>query len=159
MVTFPVESERLYWIQLIVMLGLILEAASKTVIFVMIVPPRMIIKVKTIAANLNTWNEMNNSQPPAWKHYVLYIQWRPPDITPQMSPNEQVSSDHHQISLAGGPHVWYPRSESGLKVWCLGEIGYPTMWHISWYIWCYIPYFREHTDTCENIAFPQLCGR
>ena len=43
------------------MLSLILEAAIKTVIFVMIVPPRMIINVKTIAANLKTWKEMRNN--------------------------------------------------------------------------------------------------
>ena len=32
---------------------------------------------------------------------VLQFQWPPPDVIPRMKKFEGVSSDHHQISLAG----------------------------------------------------------
>ena len=61
--------------------------------------------------------------------YMLQFQWPPPGVAlagvgvipgPQMNKFEQVSSDHHQMSL---PRGGVPRS----VVW--GR-GYPTMWPI-----------------------------
>ena len=43
--------------------------------------------------------------PPPLKLCMLQFQWPPPDVTPgdpQMNKFDQVSSDHHQMSLAGG---------------------------------------------------------
>ena len=50
--------------------------------------------------------------PPAWKPYVLHFQFRLPDVAeggggagPQMNKFEQVSNDHHSMSLAEGGEV------------------------------------------------------
>ena len=54
------------------------------------------------------------------------LQWPPPDVAPGerdslINKFEQFSSDDHQISLAGGSHVWCPLGQArarGSHVWC-----------------------------------------
>ena len=69
---------------------------------------------------------------------------------PKMNKLEQVSSDHHQMSLAG---AGYPRREGiGYPTWQEG--GYPIPW-CMW--WCHLPYPPSPTDIC--ITSPQLLLR
>ena len=97
---------------------------------------------------------------------------------------EQVSSDHHQMSLArggGSPNEqvwtglqwsptdatsrgWVPRSDvqghgrvEGYPTWPFlwWGGGYPAMWPIPWCIWCFPPHSHEQTVACENITFLQ----
>ena len=51
--------------------------------------------------------------------------------------------------------------------WGLGAPGsmggmYPTMWHFTWFMWCYLtpsPMTEWRTDACERITFPSLLLR
>ena len=64
---------------------------------------------------------------------MLQFQWPPPDVTPggpQVNKFEQVSSEHHQMSLARGPQMnkfeqvsndHHQMSQEGLLVWCQGS--------------------------------------
>ena len=133
-----------------------------------------------------------------------------------MNKFEQVSSDHHQMSLAGGfpglmsrssgrfgggatplrPKIfsisrsfsqnlaksyvgaplegWRPLRWGIMDPPLQGDLshgaggiipdlsrGYPTLWPIPWWIWCYLYPFPPWTDkhTCENITFLQLWWR
>ena len=62
--------------------------------------------------------------PHAWNRCMLQFQLTPPDVNtvigPQMNKFEQVSVDHHQMSLMSF------------------ERGYHTMWPIPWCILCYL---------------------
>ena len=60
---------------------------------------------------------------------------------PKVKKFEQISSDHHQMSVAGG-------------VGCWGEGILPC--DLSHGTFDYIPHLCEHTHVCENCTFPKL---
>ena len=92
---------------------------------------------------------------PAWKLFMIQLQLPPPDVTPggrvdpQMNKFVQVSSDDHQMLLAGG------RS--------LGLMSGGILYHVTYLmVYLLLPYPHPHPPgqndwrrgACENITFP-----
>ena len=106
---------------------------------------------------------------PAWKPYVVPVsvattichgggglfrspneqvwtglRWSPPDVT------SRGAKSWGLMTRGGGQGV-------SPQVWCPGWRGYPTMWPISWCIWCYLnPSLVNRHTPMHNITFPQL---
>ena len=94
---------------------------------------------------------------------MLQFHWPLSDVTTggggqQMNTFEQVSNDHHQMSLAGGTQVWCPERgtlpdlfREGGSLPDLSQGGCPTTWPIPWCISCYHP---THEDKCLWKHYP-----
>ena len=82
-------------------------------------------------------------------------------IGPKMNKFEQVSSGHHQMSLAGAwAEGWVCHPGDGALGYVQrggGQGVASPIWAIPWCIWCTYSPVDRMTDTCENITFPQLC--
>ena len=72
-------------------------------------------------------------------------------VSSQMNKFEQVSNDHHQMSLAGegiGPQGWCLGDGVSPQVWCAGGGGGTIpcdLFHVT--------YPHGQTDACKNITF------
>ena len=108
------------------------------------------VSVATTRCHSHGGSQMNKFEQVSSDHHQMSLA----EGGPKMNKFEQVSTDDHQRSLMGGG---VPRSDVwGYPTWpFLGRGGTLPCDLSPWCIWCYLA-LPQQTDAYENITFPQL---